>query len=148
MAVKPIIWRPHLLPKHRFALWLFAHRKFLTKDRQPYILDRSCGLCGMVEENAHHLFFQCTYSTQLWLKLWTSLDVQCSVTSLGGLLRVIRRRFRGNGVHVRYCQSGIAAVVYHIWQARNRAIFDNERPDVEALFRKVLIHIHRSQAPD
>lgn len=28
---KPIIWKSCILPKHRYALWIFSHGKFLTK---------------------------------------------------------------------------------------------------------------------
>lgn len=38
----PLVWKRCLLPKHRIALWLFAHGKFLTRGRQCYILDKNC----------------------------------------------------------------------------------------------------------
>ncbi|XP_073051681.1 uncharacterized protein [Primulina eburnea] len=143
---KPFLWRPHILPKHCFVLWIFVHEKCLTKDRQPYILDKSCGLCGTVNEIAQHVFFECTASTQLWVRLWQWLEVQCMVRSMTGLLRLLRRRFRGTTMRARRCHSGIAGLVYHIWSARNMALFDGERPDVEAIFRKILIHVHRTLA--
>lgn len=145
---KPFIQRPHIIPKHRFAFWIFAHGKFLTKDRQPYIFDKTCGLCGTVNENAQHVFFHCTASAQLWVRLWDWLGVRCTASSVGGLLRRLRSRFRGSSLRARRCHSGIASTVYHIWSARNRALFNNENPDVDAIFRKILIHVYRSLAPD
>lgn len=143
---KPVIWKPNILPKHRFAFWIFAHGKCLTKDRQPYILDKSCGLCGIVDEDIHHVFFQCTAPTQLWIRLWNWLGVRGSPNSLGGLLRWLRRRFRGTGLRSKFCHVGVAATVYHIWNARNRAIFDGEKPEVDDIFRKIVIHMHRTMA--
>ncbi|XP_073149026.1 uncharacterized protein [Henckelia pumila] len=67
---KPIVWKPYILPKNRIIFWLVAHGKCLTKDRQPYIQDQSCGFCGVVNENAQHVFFECTVSRQLWARLW------------------------------------------------------------------------------
>ncbi|XP_073129130.1 uncharacterized protein [Henckelia pumila] len=59
---KPIVWRPYILPKHRIIFWLIAHGKCLTKDRQPYIPNKSCAFCGTHTEDAQHLFFECTVS--------------------------------------------------------------------------------------
>lgn len=41
----------------RFAFWLFVHGKFLTRDRQPYVSDKTCVLCKYADESASHLFF-------------------------------------------------------------------------------------------
>lgn len=30
---KPLLWKSCILPKHRIALWMFSHGKFLTRDR-------------------------------------------------------------------------------------------------------------------
>ncbi|XP_073151808.1 uncharacterized protein [Henckelia pumila] len=145
---KPFLWKPHILPKHRFALLIFAHGKFLTKDRQPYVLEKECGFCRDVHESAHHLFFDCTVARQLWGRFWMWMGVQCSVGSSSGLLRLLRGRFRGTTLRSRRCQTGIAVLIYHIWSARNRAVFEDYRPDADAIFRKTLIHIHRSLYDD
>ncbi|XP_073151816.1 uncharacterized protein [Henckelia pumila] len=52
--------------------------------------------------------------------------------------------YRGTTFQKRRCQTGVAAVFYHIWGARNRVIFDAEWPQVDAIFRKIVIHIHRA----
>lgn len=50
------IWKPGILPKLRLAFWLFAHGKFLTKDRQPYVI---CALCKCDNESFFQHCFSC-----------------------------------------------------------------------------------------
>lgn len=54
---KPIIWKSCILPKHRFAIWLFAHDKFLTRDRLGDMPDKRCVLCNGANESFGHIFF-------------------------------------------------------------------------------------------
>ncbi|XP_073024297.1 uncharacterized protein [Primulina eburnea] len=56
---KPILSKSFLMPKHRFILWLFAHRKLMTRDRLGYISDRKCVLYEIHDELVAHLFFEC-----------------------------------------------------------------------------------------
>lgn len=59
------IWCNLALPKHSFIFWLTAQHKLLTRDilaaRIPG-LDTSCAVCGMTQENHHHLFFYYNFS--------------------------------------------------------------------------------------
>lgn len=142
------LYGDHTFYPNTGLLFGFLYRKFLTYDRQPYILDRSCEFCGGVDEDAQHLFFQCTVSAQLWARMWDWLGVQSTIYSMRGLMRWLRRGFRGTGLRARHFQSGITAIVYHIWSARNIAMFDYEKPEVNAIFKKILIHIHQSMSPD
>lgn len=54
---KPIVHKPGIVPKHRISLWMFAHKKFLNKDRQGYIEDKKCVLFQTHDESFDHLFF-------------------------------------------------------------------------------------------
>ncbi|XP_073149120.1 uncharacterized protein [Henckelia pumila] len=52
--------------------------------------------------------------------------------------------YRGTTMNKRRCQEGVVAVLYHLWEARNRAIFEAEHPNIDAIIRKIIIHIHRA----
>lgn len=38
---KTVVCKPGIMPKHIFYLWMFSHKKLLTRDRQPYIQDKN-----------------------------------------------------------------------------------------------------------
>lgn len=72
---KAILSKSGILPKHRISFWLFAHRKFLTRDRQVYIEEKRCVLCGLKDETFDHLYFECTRTNDLWCRIkdWLGL---------------------------------------------------------------------------
>lgn len=53
---KPLLCKSCIPPKHKFALWLFAHGKLFTGDGQCYIEEKTCVLCK-VKKIATCLFF-------------------------------------------------------------------------------------------
>lgn len=71
-----LVWKNCFIPKHKFYVWLFAHRKFLTRDRQLYVVEKKCILCGNFNECFDYLFFRCNFSNSLWNKVreWLGMN--------------------------------------------------------------------------
>ncbi|XP_074278591.1 uncharacterized protein LOC141602184 [Silene latifolia] len=74
----PWISNSLIIPRHKFNIWLIAHRRLLTMDRlvkMEIIQANVCYLCGHDAETIDHLFFQCSFSSrclallQDWLKI-------------------------------------------------------------------------------
>lgn len=140
---KPLIWKLCILPKHRFIIWLFAHGKFLTKDRKSYILEKQCALYGGEEENMAHLFFKCEISRGIWLNIRNWLQMDKLMGSPNMVIRAFRGAYRGNSNLAKARTSAVAASIYHIWNARNRAIFEGEKANIEVIPRKIKIVVLR-----
>lgn len=136
---KPLIWKSCILPKHRFILWLYAHGKLLTKDRQCYVEAKSCVLCGKEEESLSHLFFKCSVSMLIWNAIREWLGMHKLMLQPSSVLRAFRGIYRGNSSIAKARVNAVAACVYAIWNARNRAIFEGERPIVDDIIRKIMI---------
>ncbi|XP_074298423.1 uncharacterized protein LOC141629299 [Silene latifolia] len=69
---------PIIIPAHRVTVSLAAEMKLATSDniiRKGLILVNRCSLCKNHYETHPHLFFQCSYSKQLWEALlgWMSI---------------------------------------------------------------------------
>lgn len=111
---KPIVSKAGIVPKHRFAFWMFAHKKFLTRDRQVYIEDKSCALCGLHDETFAHLFFQCNVTKAIWnsIKQWLGINKQLG--SAQAFLRALRGIYRGSSRRHKRRIATIAATIYHI----------------------------------
>lgn len=54
---------------------MFAHKKLLTRDRQVYIENKQCVLCGLEDETFDHLFFGCVKTKEKWdmIRHWLGL---------------------------------------------------------------------------
>ncbi|XP_075473646.1 uncharacterized protein LOC142504743 [Primulina tabacum] len=138
---KPLISRSFILPKHRFTLWLMAHAKLLTRDRLSFVEDKSYVLCNEELESINHLFFQCKFSVALWKEIRNWLGMSKNMASPTAVLRVFRNCYRGNSVLSRMCITALAATVYNIWSARNRCIFDDDKPTIEDLVHRIKIFV-------
>lgn len=115
-----VMWKPYILPKHRFTFWLLGHGKLMTKDRMSYEPCKTCALCQQADETCNHLFFQCPVNKNLWTKVKRWLGIWQEQTTAGRLFRVIRTAYRGNGCLVRARILAITYMIYLLWQARNR----------------------------
>lgn len=66
---KPFVWKQCIQARHQVVLWLFAHEKFLTPDRQCYISNKKCLLCKRADESTLHLFFYYDVTKVIWQKI-------------------------------------------------------------------------------
>ncbi|XP_075492649.1 uncharacterized protein LOC142530721 [Primulina tabacum] len=120
---KPLISRSFILPKHRFTFWLLAHAKLLTRDRLPFVVEKSCVLCKSEPES----------DIRAWLGMSKRME------SPTAILRAFRTTYGGKLVLARMRLSALAAIIYTVWNARNMTMFDEEDHRIEDLVRKIKI---------
>ena len=68
-------------PKHWFCLWLATKQKLKTREqliKHGICTDDRCLLCSTNIETHDHLFFSCTFSSQVWTSLaqWLQIPVK------------------------------------------------------------------------
>lgn len=66
------IWFKHATPKYSFIAWVVIQGRLLTGDRMQLWngnVDTSCVFCQEQMETLSHLFFECSYSRQIWENL-------------------------------------------------------------------------------
>lgn len=85
-----VVWHSYALPKHAFIVWLVSKGRLLTMDRinnwTTGYGEGMCMLCHVTDETHLHLFFQCSYSTQLLrlVSAWLGLQGVQLVSITGG----------------------------------------------------------------
>ncbi|XP_073024427.1 uncharacterized protein [Primulina eburnea] len=140
---KPLLSRSCLLPKHRFTLWLMAHSKLRTRDRLVFVEDKTCILCKVQIETVEHLFFQCSFSCDVWREIRAWLGMSKNMGSPTAILRAFRNHYGGKSTLDRMRIMALAATVYHIWNARNRSMFENEDPRLQDMVKRIKIVVLR-----
>jgi len=138
------VWASCITPKHAFLLWLCAKGKIQTKDNLQFLdIDKSCILCGSHEESVRHLFFQCAMSRSVWehIKMW--LGISRHLNTVGSALKWIRGQARGASWQSKAKQIALAATIYHIWQARNRMIFEDLRACKDSIINRIKTFVYR-----
>ncbi|KAK4731425.1 hypothetical protein R3W88_024413 [Solanum pinnatisectum] len=85
--------------------------------------DKECLLCGSRPESINHLFFECEFSNEFLKEVLEWLKIGVKRTNIEGLWRRITRRAKGK-ISRSLIKAVLAALIYHIWQVRNGALWN------------------------
>ncbi|KAJ9541737.1 hypothetical protein OSB04_028243 [Centaurea solstitialis] len=100
-------------------------RLILWKQEPP---DWKCSLCGVVMDSHQHLFFECPYSSNVWLQVKDAIGWRDAPQIWDEIMGALSgptppKKF----IH----KIGLAATMYMIWKERNRRLFTVDRlPDI------------------
>lgn len=113
-------------------LWMLFIETLNTKDRLQRFgiqTDGVCCFCGD-PESADHLFFQCSFSRQIWLRVlgWMGYTHQPTnwLTEKAWIMQVRKNK----GWRREVTKVTIAETVYGLWFARNNCIFSHQVPNL------------------
>ncbi|KAG7579708.1 Reverse transcriptase domain [Arabidopsis thaliana x Arabidopsis arenosa] len=115
------VWFPYSTPKYAFITWLAFQNRLATGDRLlRWNADANghCVLCGDGVETRNHLFFSCSYSSQVWTALTRGVMAHNFTTSWVSLLPIITASFtsRYQSFVTRYV---FQLTIHSIWRERN-----------------------------
>ncbi|KAG7552734.1 Dirigent protein [Arabidopsis thaliana x Arabidopsis arenosa] len=115
------VWFTHATPKYSFCVWLAAHDRLATGARMlKWNRGASgvCNLCNSCIETRDHLFFSCSFSSEIWDSLARGLLKQHYTTDWTQLLTLISDTHtdRVDSFLMRYI---FQVTVYTIWRERN-----------------------------
>ena len=80
-----VVWFSQCIPRHAFLIWLLIGEKLKTQDKlrawevadSVNLEDMRCPLCNLVRDSHSHLFFECVFSMQVWIKARSFIHVCC-----------------------------------------------------------------------
>nr|GEX24019.1 hypothetical protein [Tanacetum cinerariifolium] len=142
-----VVWFSHCIPRHAFNFWLIMRRKLKTQDNlmswdmSSLVAVNSCLLCSSLPDSHEHLFFECTFSRQVWTHMskmagCTSLhlnvyDMVCSIIPSA-------KRRTSDSIIIKLV---MAASTYFIWQERNERLFNNNKQTVAQVIEYITASI-------
>ncbi|GKA53684.1 putative reverse transcriptase domain-containing protein [Tanacetum coccineum] len=126
-----VVWFNHNIPRHAFHLWLIMRRSLKTQERLrqwdvgPNVdLDLLvCPLCELQKDSHEHLFFECSFSAQVWCRvrhLAVMDQVQPVLHDVLNFLQPMANRRTTTSIIGRLV---FAAASYYIWLERNSCLF-------------------------
>ncbi|KAJ0887511.1 putative RNA-directed DNA polymerase [Helianthus annuus] len=135
-----LVWFPHCIPKHAFFMWLVIRRKLLTQDKilqwdisRRKNMNRMCCLLCYADVDSHsHLFFECSYSLQVWNLVRSKGGMDSVGPFWDDIVEWMAARARSKSAANYVSKLVLAAAFYFIWQERNSRLFKNQTrpPDV------------------
>ncbi|KAG7532469.1 Zinc finger PMZ-type [Arabidopsis thaliana x Arabidopsis arenosa] len=122
----PLVWHKAVIPKHATTTWIFILNRNPTLDRMAswgYDIERDCLLCGLAQETRNHLFFECSFSAQVWSLITQKLGILSPPTIWDQVLLWLP-----NALPTKYSKlavlHGWQGVIYELWRERNRRYHD------------------------
>ena len=115
------------IPKHNFIMCLGVQDRLQTKGRLhkfEVCPDDRCCICGLEVETIKHLFFECSYSTQLLHILMRWINITPRSRSLAQRIMWSHKSYKGFETRKQVLNTVLAAVTYQIWRMRNGAYWD------------------------
>ncbi|XP_019166655.1 PREDICTED: uncharacterized protein LOC109162407 [Ipomoea nil] len=114
------LWKLKIPPKWKTFLWRAISNILLTIDNfliKRVDVDPSCAMCGVMQEDIMHSLVLCGYASSIWTQ--SNHPLPNIVTNVfhewfSAILNVLDT----NGIVY------AAAILYHIWRARNGAVWD------------------------
>ncbi|XP_018458922.1 uncharacterized protein LOC108829831 [Raphanus sativus] len=133
------IWFPQATPKYAFVTWLAARNRLSTMDRVSNWtqgVDEVCVLCKTEMETRSHLFFSCSYSSQVWEFLTKGILGDDYSSDWSAIIAIVADgRFEKKK---QFCLPyAFQASVHAIWRERNR-IRHEEKPKPIAVVKKLV----------
>jgi hypothetical protein len=142
------IWKSKCIMKIKMFSWLMLSDRLNTKDllqRRHWIVnnDYCCVLCPRnYHEDRDHLFFNCTFSSRVWIYLQIQWGTSGNMVQTA---EIARRRFR----HFFFTEV-VALACWHIWKIRNAKVFENVQLRFAFWCRNFVedlsLHAHRFKA--
>ncbi|GJS06407.1 reverse transcriptase domain, reverse transcriptase zinc-binding domain protein [Tanacetum coccineum] len=126
-----VVWFSHCIPRHAIHMWLVIQQKLKTQDRLlqwdvgPSI-DLNllkCPLCDLVPDSHDHLFFECSFSSQVWSKVRVLCGMDAIPPHLSDVVAFIVPLSKGKTVVSIISRIVVAATSYYIWLERNGRLF-------------------------
>jgi hypothetical protein len=130
------LWHWNIPLKIKLFTWLAATNKILTWDNLqhrgwegPNIFH----LCRLDSESVTHLFIDCTFTQQVWSRLFIALKLRTTWTG-SSLKNCLEDWTKEESLYPHLP----ALVSWHIWLVRNKTIFDQLPPSTNVIYYKTL----------
>lgn len=134
------VWNNILIPKVNMFFWLASHNSILTIDnliRRGLKFPNRCELCQKEGESVDHLFFHCSFTREIWCKMWEKWKINW----------VMKKSIKDIIWQWNYptkCQIiknlwslTLLMICWGIWKERNNRIFREEKCNIQVVFEKI-----------
>ena len=116
------VWFKHATPKYAFVTWIAMRGRLATGERMKCWNtngDVSCIFCNEPLETLTHLFFECSYSSQVWEALMKGVMNDHYTDRWGRITRLITDSGWGK-VKLFTVRYALQLTVHTLWRKRNK----------------------------
>lgn len=128
-----IVWETNVPQKIKIFMWKACNNILPVKDnlrRRRLSRDSVCPVCGVCDESVEHALLFCNWTKPVWFgSQLQSVPDEGGIPSLPEWLNQVDIRFQNLKDFRRFILSVIFCVLWSIWKARNKLIFEHTPPN-------------------
>ncbi|GJW91199.1 hypothetical protein Tco_0168752 [Tanacetum coccineum] len=138
-----VVWFSKCIPKYAFNLWLVIKGKLKTQDKLrswdvSNSLTTKCSLCDSQPDSHEHLFFDCSFSRQVWCHMRDVAGMSHVPPSLELILDYIIPIAKRRASRSVISKLILASSTYFIWQERNEHLFKSHKRTVAQVIECIM----------
>ena len=134
-----LVWFNGCLPKAAFFLWLAVKKKLGTQDSIRNIQSTAlCLFCGREIETHSHLFFQCSFSMQVWRCVLQKGSFSAPSLPWDDLITWIVNNWNGQSLTIKAKKLCLATTVYTLWRDKNDRYHNNSVSRAEHIASSII----------
>ena len=118
-----LVWTSLSIQKHAVITWMVVLDRLPTLVRMAswgIEVNSLCKLCQNGDETRDHLFFQCSYSNEVWRTILQLCGLNRSIMTWFDELVWAVKRMKGRALLSIVMRLAWRASIYYIWRERNR----------------------------
>lgn len=131
------VWFKFATPKYSFLLWTAIKERLTTRDRMlswNRNIDPSCVFCQEPMETRGHIFFECSFSAQIWEALMGGVLGDQYTVVWDDLMRMALDTTQGK-IKLFVIRYVFQSAIHSIWRERNRRRHGESPSPAELLIR-------------
>ncbi|GJY04959.1 reverse transcriptase domain-containing protein [Tanacetum coccineum] len=131
-----LVWFSSCIPRHAVNMWLIMKKILKTQDTLSSWdvaagLMNVCPLCETQPDSHEHLFFDCSFSFQIWSRIKQFAGLMGSGSSLDSIVSILMPIAKRKSFKSCIGKLTLAAAAYFVWQERNFRLFKHSKRSVQ-----------------
>ena len=125
------LWKAFIPPRVSCTAWKLLHGQFPTQDqlqKKGTAVASRCEICKIDGESMIHVFISCSFAALLWKWLWSTFNINISTPSTPMNVWKFVTSYKASPQIKNLLISGCLICFHILWEVRNKAIFDDEKP--------------------
>jgi hypothetical protein len=137
------VWSKDSSMRHNMILWKVLKDALLTRDKlasKGMSIAVMCPFCGIYEETAKHLFFNCDIVLNSWNEIMACIDGDTPSPDSNVEWNRIQTKTKGKNQRKRIFTVALKSFIYAVWNERNIRIFDSSKSKSVVSFNHWIRH--------
>ncbi|CAH9083664.1 unnamed protein product [Cuscuta europaea] len=138
------IWKSYIPPKFSFITWLAFRGRLATYDSLGFLdVINICPFCKGGPETVSHLYFECSFTGQVWNMIRDWLGITRQMNTLSSAVKWMKKEHNGANVKAKAVKLSFCYTIYWTWRMRNMICFEKTTTTVIDMVKHIKFMVYK-----